>query len=158
MFGVGYFKGQPTDYILRYSSGSVRHEGMGLAFYYWHFNTQVVAVPTTARDADFLFNEITSNYQEVTIQGQLTYRIREPKRAAELLNLRIDPVAYSYATEDLNLLAQKVVNVIRIETRSEVEKRTLAEVLCGVSSSITASPRIAPGWPRPTRILLPNCP
>ena len=87
MFGLGYFKGQPTDYIQRYTSGAVRSEGMGLAFYYWRFNTQIVAVPTTSRDADFLFNEITSNFQEVTIQGQLTYRIREPKKAAEILNL-----------------------------------------------------------------------
>ena len=129
MFGLGYFKGQPTDYIQRYSSGGLRHEGLGLAFYYWRFNTQVVAVPTTSRDADFLFNEITSNFQEVTLQGQLTYRIHEPKKAAELLNFRIDPEKYIYVTEDLNALAQKIINVVRIETRSEVEKRTLAEVL-----------------------------
>jgi regulator of protease activity HflC (stomatin/prohibitin superfamily) len=129
MFGIGYFKGQPTDYIQRYSSGVVRREGMGLAFYYWRFNTQVVAVPTTSRDADFLFNEITSNFQEVTLQGQLTYRIHEPKKAAGLLNLRIDPDKYSYVTEDLNSLAQKIINVVRIESRSEVERRTLAEVL-----------------------------
>jgi len=129
MFGLGYFKGQPTDYIQRYSSGALRHEGLGLAFYYWRFNTQVVAVPTTSRDADFLFNEITSNFQEVTLQGQLTYRIHEPKKAAEQLNFRIDPEKYSYVTEDLNALAQKIINVVRIETRSEVEKRTLAEVL-----------------------------
>lgn len=129
MFGIGYFKGQPTDYIQRHTSGSVRKEGMGLAFYYLSFNTQIVAVPTTSRDADFVFNEITSNFQEVTIQGQLTYRIREPKKAAELLNLRIDPDHYTYATDDLNSLAQKIINVVRIETRSEIEKRSLAEVL-----------------------------
>jgi regulator of protease activity HflC (stomatin/prohibitin superfamily) len=129
MFGLSYFKGQPTDYIQRHSSGVVRHEGMGLAFYYWRYNTQIVAVPTTSRDADFLFNEITSNFQEVTLQGQLTYRIREPKKAAELLNLRINPENYTYVSDDLNMLAQKIINIVRIEARSEVEKRTLADVL-----------------------------
>jgi regulator of protease activity HflC (stomatin/prohibitin superfamily) len=102
---------------------------MGLAFYYWRYNTQIVAVPTTSRDADFLFNEITSNFQEVTLQGQLTYRIREPKKAAELLNLRINPENYTYVSDDLNTLAQKIINIVRIEARSEVEKRTLADVL-----------------------------
>jgi regulator of protease activity HflC (stomatin/prohibitin superfamily) len=129
MLGIGFFKGQPTDYILRYVSGTVRREGMGLAFYYWRYNTQIVAVPTTAMDTNFVFNEITSNFQQVTFQGQLTYRIREPKQAAELLNFRIDPVTYTYATEDLKALAQKITNIVRIEARSEVEKRTLAEVL-----------------------------
>ena len=129
MFGLSYFKGQPTDYIQRFSSGELRREGLGLAFYYWRYNTQVVAVPTTSRDADFVFNEITSNFQEVTLQGQLTYRISEPQKAAALLNLRIDPDNYVYASDDLNSLAQKIINIVRIETRSEVEKRTLAEVL-----------------------------
>ncbi len=129
MLGMAYFKGQPTDYIQRHSSGGIRSEGMGLAFYYWRYNTQIVAVPTTSRDADFLFNEITSNFQEVTIQGQLTYRIHEPKKAAALLNFRIDPEKYTYVSDDLNALAQKISNIVRIETRSEVEGRTLAEVL-----------------------------
>jgi hypothetical protein len=30
---VGFFKGQPTEYIIRYSSGRIRHEGQGLAFF-----------------------------------------------------------------------------------------------------------------------------
>lgn len=129
MFGIGYFKGQPTDYIIRYTSGAVRQEGLGLAFYYWRHNTQIVAVPTTSIDANFVFNEITGNFQEVTVQGQLTYRIREPKKAGELLNLRIDPVNYARATEDLNALAQKVTNIVRIEARTEIERRALADVL-----------------------------
>ena len=129
MLGMSYFKGQPTDYIQRYSSGSISKEGLGLAFYYWRYNTQVVAVPTTSRDVDFVFNEITGNFQEVTLQGQLTYRIAEPKKAAALLNLRIDPETYTYAGDDLNALAQKIINIVRLETRSEVERRALAEVL-----------------------------
>ena len=129
MFGLSYFKGQPTDYIQRFSSGGIVHEGMGLAFFYLRFNTQVVAVPTTSRDADFVFNEITSNFQEITLQGQLTYRIAEPKKAAALLNFRIDPEKYVHTTDDPGSLAQKIINIVRIEARSEVEKRTLAEVL-----------------------------
>ena len=129
MFGLSYFKGQPTDYIQRFSSGAISREGLGLAFYYWRYNTQVVAVPTTSRDADFMFNEITSNFQEVTLQGQLTYRIADPKKAASLLNFRIDPAAYTYTSGDPNSLTQKIINIVRIETRSEVEKRTLADVL-----------------------------
>ena len=29
-----YFKGQPTDYIYRYSGGTLRGEGQAKAFYY----------------------------------------------------------------------------------------------------------------------------
>ena len=82
MLGIGHFKGQPTDYIIRYAGGTLKQEGPGLSFYYLRYNTQIVAVPTGSTDANFVFNEITNNYQEITIQGQLTYRIADPKKAA----------------------------------------------------------------------------
>src|SRR5271157_2575408 len=110
MFGIGHFKGQPTDFIMRYTGGRLSQSGPGLSFYYWHYNTQIVAVPTSSNDASYVFREITSNYQEVTIQGQLTYRIRDPQRAADLLNLRISPETAKHVTEDLKVLAQRITN------------------------------------------------
>ena len=74
MMNIGYFKGQPTEYVLKYAGGKLAREGQGLAFYYLRHNTQVVAVPTSSTDANFVFNETTSNFQAVTIQGQATYR------------------------------------------------------------------------------------
>lgn len=35
LFGLKFFKGQPTDYVIKYVSGRLRREGLGLAFYYW---------------------------------------------------------------------------------------------------------------------------
>ena len=87
-----YFKGQPTDYIYRYSGGRLRGEGQAKAFYYWRYNTQVVAVPTQSQDVSFDFNELSADHQQVTIQGQATFRISEPKRAAQRFNFSIDPL------------------------------------------------------------------
>ncbi|HMP16164.1 MAG TPA: hypothetical protein PKD72_04005, partial [Gemmatales bacterium] len=79
---IPYFKGQPTDYILRYSSGSLRSSGKGLAFFYWRYNTQIVAVPTQSQDASFVFNELTRDFQKVTLQGQVTFAIQDANQAA----------------------------------------------------------------------------
>jgi hypothetical protein len=35
MLNIGYFKAQPTQYILKYSGGRLAREGEGLAFFYW---------------------------------------------------------------------------------------------------------------------------
>ena len=59
MLNIGFFKGQPTEHIIKYSSGRVRREGPGLAFYYFKHNTQIVAVPTSSMDANFVFNART---------------------------------------------------------------------------------------------------
>lgn len=129
MLNIGYFKGQPTDHIIKYSAGKMRHEGPGLAFYYLKHNTQIVAVPTSSRDVSFVFNEVTNNFQAVTIQGQLTYRILDPRKAAALLNFTIDPQTQAYTSDDPSKLAQRITNVVQMQTRGELQKLTLEETL-----------------------------
>jgi hypothetical protein len=79
MLNIGYFKSQPNEFIIKYASGRVAREGQGLAFLYWKHNKQVVAVPTSSADANLVFNEVTRNFQAVTIQGQFTARKRIPR-------------------------------------------------------------------------------
>src|SRR4029078_3048732 len=67
---IGYFKGQPTESVINSSWGQIVREGQGLAFFYLKYRTQVVSVPTSSMDANLVFNEATSNFQAVTIQGQ----------------------------------------------------------------------------------------
>ncbi len=129
MFNIGYFKGLPTEYILKYSGGRLKKDGQGLAFYYLRHSTQVVAVPTSSRDANFVFNETTNNFQAVTIQGQVTYRIHDPRKAAGLLNFSVDPRTRAYLSNDPDRLAQRITNVVQMETRGELQKRSLEEAL-----------------------------
>jgi hypothetical protein len=129
MLNIGYFKAQPSEYIIKYASGRIAREGQGLAFFYLKHNTQVVAVPTSSVDANLVFNEVTRNFQAVTIQGQFTYRIQDPKRATALLNFTMDPITHHYVSKDPERLAQRIMNVIQMETRTELESRSLEEVL-----------------------------
>lgn len=138
MFNIGFYKGQATDYVLKYKAGTVVDEGAGKSFFYLRYNTQIVAVPTNSQDANFVFNEVTNNFQEVTIQGQLTYRIRDPKKAAGLLNFTIDPAKGNYTSNDPEKLAKRIANIVQIETRSEIRSRTLEETLRD-SQTIAAS-------------------
>jgi hypothetical protein len=129
MFGFAYFKGQPTEYVLRYSGGRLVREGQGLSFLYFKPSTTIVAVPTGSVDVSFVFNEQTGNFQSVAIQGQFTYRIAEPRRAAQLLNFTIEPRRKTFLSEDPEKLSQRITNVIQMETRREVLARPLEAVL-----------------------------
>ncbi|MBI3553599.1 MAG: SPFH domain-containing protein [Elusimicrobia bacterium] len=129
MLNIGFFKGQPTDYVIKYVAGKVRREGQGLAFYYLKHNTQIVAIPTSSTDSSFVFNEVTKTFQAVVLQGQFTYRIQNPGQAATLLNFTIDPARRSYTTNDPERLAQRIANIIQMEARVEIQKRSLEETL-----------------------------
>ena len=129
MLNIGYFKAQPTEYILKYGAGRLTREGAGLAFFFWKHSTQIVAVATSSMDSSFVFNEVTNNFQSVTIQGQLTYRIHSPRQAAALLNFTIDPRTRAYTSNDPDRMAQRIINVVQMETRGELQKLTLEEAL-----------------------------
>ena len=104
MFGIRYLKVAPTTYVLHYKTGKLKQEGPGLAFFYFAPTSEIVLVPLESTDVPFLFNEVTADFQDATIQGQLTYRIIDAKRVAEVLNFSVDERA-RYRSEDPQRLA-----------------------------------------------------
>ena len=135
---IGFFKGEPTEYIIRYRNGRAVQEGQGLAFWYLPLGTSIVAVPTSSADVSFAFQETTGNFQAVTLQGQFTYRIADPRRATALLNFTVEPQRKKFLTGDPDKLAARITNVIQVETRKELLARSLEDALRG-SEAIAAA-------------------
>jgi hypothetical protein len=129
MLNIGYFKAQPTEYVRQFVRGRLVREGQALSFYYLKHHTSIVVVPTSSIDASFVFNELTGNFQAVAVQGQFTYRIHDPRRAAELFNFAIDPARRAHVSEDPLRLQQRITNVIQMETRRELQRLSLEEAL-----------------------------
>ena len=78
MFGIRFMKASPTTYVLHYKHGRVRREGPGLSFFYYEPTSTLVAVPVASADVPFAFSETTADFQAITVQGQLTYRVAAP--------------------------------------------------------------------------------
>jgi SPFH domain / Band 7 family len=129
MFGIKFIKGQPTTYLLQYQSGKVVREGLGLSFFYYAPTTSLVAVPVASSDIPFIFQETTADFQTVTIQGQVTYRVGDPKRLAALLNYTMDRSGHNYASKDPEKLPERVIHVVNVLARGEIEKLPLREAL-----------------------------
>jgi hypothetical protein len=77
----------------------------------------------------FIFEEQTADYQSVSLQGQITYRIAEPKKLAALMDFTLDPSGRGYASEDPEKLPQRVINLVHVLARAEIEKLPLRQAL-----------------------------
>ena len=126
---IGYYKGDPTDFVLAYRNGRVARAGAGIGFLYWAPTTSIVSVPTSTLDAPFILNEATSNFQAITVQGQLTYRIVDPQRTAASLNFTLKPGSRAYRSDDPEKLPQRLVNAIQAQLRPELSALSLEETL-----------------------------
>jgi hypothetical protein len=150
MLGIHYLKSGPTHYVLHYQNGRLRHQGTGLAFFYYKPSSAMVIVPVGSADVPFIFNEATADFQPITVQGQLTYRIKEPELVASLLDFTVDGAIDSYTTEDPDKLPLRLVNLVQVATRAEVQQRPLRaaiqasdEIVAGVLAQVTDNPALA---------------
>jgi hypothetical protein len=149
MLGVRYFKAAPTTYVLQYVGGQLRREGTGLSFFYFAPQTTLVAVPVGSTDVPFIYNETTADFQAVTVQGHLTYRVADPQRLAALLDFSVGPDG-GPASEDPEKLPMRISYAAQNAVRAEVQGRTLRATLAEadaiaqrVQSVLAGSPALA---------------
>lgn len=137
MLAIRFMKAAPTTYVLHFQNGRVRREGPGLSFFYYSPTSTIVTVPLASADAPFAFQESTADFQSVSIQGQLTYRVAEAKKLATLLDLSIGPQG-AYRSEDYRKLAERLVHTLQTLMRAETQRLTLGEALTSGGALSTA--------------------
>ena len=136
MFGLNFVKAQPTEYLLLYRRGKLVRSGAGLSAFYFAPTAALVLVPVGSVDEPFIFTEVTADFQEVTVQGQLTYRITDPERIAGLLNYTLDLRKKTYVSEDPQKLAQRLINHARVLTRTTIKQMKLRDALAASNDLI----------------------
>ena len=129
MIGIRFLKAQPNTYILHYSKGSIVRRGTGISFFYFAPTTSLVAIPMASVDRSFIFNEVTADFQEVTVQGQIAYRVQDPEKLAAMLDFTLAPNLRDYVSEDWNHLPDRVLNQVQVLTRDELQRLSIRDAL-----------------------------
>jgi regulator of protease activity HflC (stomatin/prohibitin superfamily) len=137
MLPIRYMKATPTTYVLQFKNGRVRREGPGLSFFYYAPTTTLVTVPLESADVPFAFQETTADFQAVALQGQLTYRVSDPKKLSSLLDFSISPLGL-YRAEDYRKLPERLVHTMQTLMRAETQKLSLRDALTK-SGALSAS-------------------
>jgi len=129
MFGIKFVRFEPNTYVLKYKKGKIVQEGAGLTFWYFAPTTSLAAVPATSAEVSFIFEEVTADFQIVTIQGKAVYRVADPKKLAQLLNFTLDAAGRKYISDDPGKLSARVMNVVQVLVKEEVASLTLKNTL-----------------------------
>ena len=128
MFGIRYIKVTPTTHVMQYRRGAVARHGAGLSFFYFAPTSEIVQVPLASADIPFVFNEVTVDFQDVTIQGELTYHIKLPVELATLLDFSVDRQG-RYRSDDPTKLGDRLIHASQILARAFTQKHELRELL-----------------------------
>lgn len=141
MFGIKHIKFDSMTYVIHFKNGKVKREGRGLAFFYYTPNSSIVAIPMGSNDLPFVFNESTNDYQTVTIQGQISYKISNPKTLSDILDFIVNDNGL-YKKNDIEKLNQRIINEAQTSIASYVHDTKLKDA---IRSAKTIEEKISQG-------------
>ncbi len=128
MFGIKHIKFDSMTYVLHFKNGSIKREGRGLSFFYFAPNSSIVAIPMGSNDLPFIFTESTNDYQTVTIQGQISYKVSNPKTLSDVLDFTVNDSG-QYKKNDIEKLNQRIVNEAQTSTSSFIHGIKLKDAI-----------------------------
>jgi regulator of protease activity HflC (stomatin/prohibitin superfamily) len=86
-----HLRANPTAHVRHLRNGVLEHDGAGQAFWFRPLNAALSEIPIDDREQPLLFHGRTSDFQDVTVQATIAYRVADPAMAAARIDFGIDP-------------------------------------------------------------------
>ncbi|MGL5810656.1 MAG: SPFH domain-containing protein [Nocardioides sp.] len=88
---IRHLRGSGTSHIEQIRNGKTIRAGVGASFWFRPLSAILNEVPVDDRELPLLFHARTSDFQDVTVQATITYRVTDPATAAGRVDFSIDP-------------------------------------------------------------------
>ena len=83
-------RSEASAHIQLFKNGRRRRSGRGLAFWFIVDGASVSETPMDDRDLPFLFNSRSRDFQEITVQGMIVWRVTDAEKLCERIDFSID--------------------------------------------------------------------
>ncbi len=88
---VRHLRGSTTSHVEQVRAGRSVRAGVGASFWFRPLNAVLNEVPVDDRELPLLFHARTKDFQDVTVQATVTFRLTDPTTAAGRIDFSIDP-------------------------------------------------------------------
>lgn len=126
---VRHLRAEPTSWVMLQRNGRSRRAGQGVSFWFRPLGASIVEVPLENRELPFLFHGRTKDYQEVSVQGVVTYRIAHPELIAQRISFAIDGSTGVHTEQPLDKLALTLTQLAQQRAIDHVAQSALRALL-----------------------------
>lgn len=138
-------------HIQRYRKGRVVQSGRGLAFWFMADGASIAELPMDDRDLPFLFHSRSKDFQPLTVQGLIVWRVVDPARLAERVNFSIDLKRGLHLGQPLDQIATLLTGVsqqLATQYLAEFDVNAILEggvkpLLARMEAGLVGAPRLA---------------
>jgi len=146
-----HLRGTPTAHIRHLQYGKIVHDGTALSFWYRPLTAVLSEIPVDDRELPLLFHARTVDFQDVTVQASVTYRITDPGLAAARIDFSVDPDHGRWRSTPLEQLAGLLTETAQQHALGHLARIPLAEALVSgvgavreqIAAGLGVDPRLA---------------
>jgi regulator of protease activity HflC (stomatin/prohibitin superfamily) len=146
-----HLRGTPTLHVRHLRRGKVAHDGTGLSFFFRPLSAVLSEVPIDDRELPVLFHARTADFQDLTVQASVTFRVTDPVIACARIDFSVDPNTGSWRGTPLDQVAGLLTETAQQQVLGLIATSPLAAVLAGgvsqvrdrILTGLTADPRLA---------------
>lgn len=124
-----HFRTDPTFYVLRYRGGELVQAGRGLAFWFMPMSASVVEIPVDDRELVLMFHARSADFQDVAVQGVVTFRVVSPETLADRVDFTLDLASGAYTKQPLEKLSLIVTQIAQQYATAYVTTTPVNEIL-----------------------------
>jgi len=148
---VRHLRGAPTVHVRHLRRGKVVHDGVGLSFWFRPLTAVLSELPVDDREVPLLFHARTADFQDVTVQMTVSYRLADPANAAQRLDFSIDPDTGMWRGTPLQQIAGLLTETAHQHALDLLARTALVDALADgvgevrrrVAGGLEADPRLA---------------
>ena len=148
---LSHLRADATSYVRHTAKGKVRHAGAGQAFWFRPREAAISEVPLDDREQALLFHARTADFQDVTIQATVNYRVVDPELATTRIDFGIAPTHGRWNATPLEALGglltelaqQPALELVATMTMAEALAHGLGPVRDGVAAALAGDARLA---------------
>lgn len=146
-----HLRGTATVHVQHVRNGKTVHAGTGSSFWFRPLSAVLSEVPVDDRELPLLFHARTADFQDVTVQATLTYRLTDPTLAAGRVDFSIDPDTGRWRATPLEQVAGLLTETVQQHALDLLASMPLTSALTGgvaavrtaVAAGLANDPRLA---------------
>jgi hypothetical protein len=112
---VSHLRAESSVHVVFDSGGRRVAAGRGLQFWFLPMRASVAELPADDRDLGLLFSSRTRDFQEVSVQGVVTWRVADADKLASRVDFTVDLRTGKWLKQPLDVVAQRVVELAQQE-------------------------------------------
>lgn len=148
---VRHLRAEPSSHVLLFEGGRLTRTGAGLSSWFLPLRAAIAEIPVDDRPVPLTVHARSSDFQDVTVQGVIGYRIVDPERAARRIDFGIDLVRGTHLHEPLDKIAlllsqlaqEHASHWIAATSLEGVLSRGTAKVREAIGTALSVDPKLA---------------